>query len=103
VKNRNGFREQQVRMVAGMVLKLMRETKGLTQEQLSTRAGLERTSITNIEGGTQGTSLHVLLALSGALGMPASRVIAQMERLLIELPQSPVASARNDANKERAK
>ena len=86
-KNKKPMREQQIRMLTGIVIRMLRETKGLTQEDVAKRAEMERTSITNIENGTQGTPLHILFALSKALGMKASRIVNQIESLSGDLPQ----------------
>jgi transcriptional regulator with XRE-family HTH domain len=51
----------------GRRLRQAREDAGLTQGQLAEAVGLSRTSITNIESGTQPVALHMLFALSRAL------------------------------------
>lgn len=51
----------------GRNLKRLREAKGLTQQALAERIGLERTSVTNQEAGRQGTPWATLLLLADAL------------------------------------
>jgi transcriptional regulator with XRE-family HTH domain len=53
----------------GHTLRQARLDAGLTQRLLAERVGLRRTSITNIERGTQHISLHQLFLLAGALGV----------------------------------
>lgn len=52
----------------GMRIKEMRVESGLTQQQLATAVGLERTSITNIEGGNQRVTVDMLYVIAAALG-----------------------------------
>jgi DNA-binding XRE family transcriptional regulator len=46
----------------------------LTQDQLASLVGLERTSITNIEKGRQKPPIHVIYAMCKALGVEVSEV-----------------------------
>lgn len=50
---------------------------GLTQEDLSRRVGLSRTSITNMEQGTQHVSLHHLFDLASALGITPNELLPE--------------------------
>ena len=51
----------------GLRIKEARKELGLTQQELADIANLKRTSITNIEKGTQKTPVYSLYILSGAL------------------------------------
>lgn len=42
----------------GAKIRIVREALGLTQDDLATRVGLNRTSVTNIEAGRQRLILH---------------------------------------------
>ena len=53
----------------GRQLSKARRTAGLTQEELGKRVGLGRTSITNIEAGTQRVPLHVAFQFARATGV----------------------------------
>lgn len=53
----------------GQALREARRGAGLTQRHVAERVGLQRTSITNIERGTQHISLHQLFLLAGAVGV----------------------------------
>lgn len=46
-----------------------REQRGTIQADLAMAVGLTRSSITNIEAGRQRTPVHILVALSQALGV----------------------------------
>lgn len=59
----------------GRLLCNARKGAGLTQEDVSKRVGLSRTSITNIEKGRQHVSLHVLYLLANAIGISPSDLL----------------------------
>ncbi|MBI3805327.1 MAG: helix-turn-helix transcriptional regulator [Nitrospirae bacterium] len=52
----------------GRILRQRRKAAGFTQDEVSARVGLSRTSITNIEQGRQHISLHMLYELADAIG-----------------------------------
>lgn len=64
----------------GEELRKARERAGMTQEQLSFAAGLHRTYISQLERDKKSPTLDVLFRLCGALGTPASRLIARVEK-----------------------
>lgn len=64
--------EQKLYRLLGSRVRALREAQSesrglLTQAELAARVGMERTSITNIEKGTQKVPLHVFLRLCEAL------------------------------------
>ena len=60
----------------GGQLRRVRKSKGLTQADLADKAGgLGRTSIVNIEKGTQRVHLHTLIELAGALAVEPAELI----------------------------
>lgn len=63
----------------GEQLKTHREKQGLTQGDLAGLVGLERTSITNIEGGKQKLPIHVLYGVCRALSVNPSDVLPRIE------------------------
>jgi transcriptional regulator with XRE-family HTH domain len=52
----------------GKVIRSLRKMAGMTQAQLAHKAGLERTSVTNIELGMQPLNEKTINALAGAMG-----------------------------------
>jgi len=62
----------------GTKLRDSRRKQHITQETLASLLGYDRTSITNIEAGTQHAPLHVLLNIWEALGIDMSA----MQRML---------------------
>lgn len=52
----------------GPTIKALRKLRGMTQEQLALRVGMQRTSITNIELGNQIVTETSLAAIAKALG-----------------------------------
>ena len=63
----------------GKVLRQLRESSCLTQEQLGFEADLRRTYISILELGQQQPSLTTILKLASALKCPASKLIALVE------------------------
>lgn len=61
----------------GSLIRAERKKLGITQEELGERVGLKRTSITNIERGTQKIQVHILYAIAEALGVSASSLLPQ--------------------------
>lgn len=53
----------------GALIKEVRQRRGYTQKQVAEAVGLERTSITNIEGGNQLLTIETLVRLAHALDM----------------------------------
>lgn len=66
----------------GIVLRQTRIEKEVSQEKLGHIAGIERAHVGKIERGEHIPSLSIVLMLSVALGVPASELVAQTERLL---------------------
>jgi transcriptional regulator with XRE-family HTH domain len=62
----------------GFRIRVARETKGLTQEQLAERAGYARASIANIEAGKQRLPLHMLYELAVALDVKPTHLLPSM-------------------------
>ncbi len=52
----------------GIRIRMIRETLGITQDELSKRVNLERTSIVNIETGRQRVLLHYIDVFASGLG-----------------------------------
>lgn len=58
---------------------------GLSQEELPHRAGVHRTYISFLELGERNPSVDSLLKIGRALGVPASRLVAESEDAMEEL------------------
>lgn len=68
----------------GYVLRNLRKTKGLSQEELAYRSGLDRTYISLLERGLRQPSLSSILQLSNPLGVSSSEMVSQVEAKLNE-------------------
>lgn len=64
-----------VYVMFGARVAIVRETLGLTQLDLAKRAGLTRTSITNIEAGRQRILLGDVKRFADALGIPVKSLL----------------------------
>ena len=78
---------QKTRDRIGQRIAALRKLAGLSQEQLSERAGLQRTHISRIEAGKYAVTLETIQAIAEALGMtvdivvPALADLAPLKRL----------------------
>ncbi len=63
----------------GNYLRGVRETQGLTQENLAGRAGYHPTYIAKLESGDRLPSLDTILDLAKALRIPAAEIVAILE------------------------
>jgi transcriptional regulator with XRE-family HTH domain len=59
----------------GELVRSRREALQITQEDLARRVGIARTSVSNIEKGRQRIPVHVLFALSDALGVEMANLL----------------------------
>lgn len=65
--------------IFGGVLRELRNRTGKTQETVALDAGLDRTYISMLERGLRQPTLETLLALSRALEITASEIVAMVE------------------------
>lgn len=63
----------------GIVLRKLRQKRGLSQEVVSGLAGIARTHLTMIEKGSKQPNLETLWRISQALNMPLSELIRLVE------------------------
>lgn len=78
----------QVAECFGRILKVVRNQKEISQEELADRTGLDRTFISLLERGERQPSLTSILLLAHALETSASYLITQVEDQLRETEQS---------------
>ena len=64
---------------SGAGLRLARQARGLSQQQLAGMAGVSRQALSAVESGHSDPSLRVALALSGALGMTIEELFGPAE------------------------
>jgi transcriptional regulator with XRE-family HTH domain len=67
----------------GRAVRIMRATRGLSQEELGHRANLHRNYIGAIERGEINPTFRVLLNLEHGLAMPLSELIAKYEEIAV--------------------
>ena len=85
----------------GRLLKSARKDAGLTQNEVAGRVGLSRTSITNIERGTQHIPLHQLFLLASAVGVSPDALLPDQKAALDELvPPRALRALRADTDEE---
>lgn len=59
-----------------------RKSRNLSQDQLSVKAGLDRSYISDIERGKRNPSLNALLQISEGLSLPLSVLMLKVEFIL---------------------
>jgi transcriptional regulator with XRE-family HTH domain len=64
----------------GNVLRQLRNSKGLSQEDLAAFLDISRSHIGRLETGEKQPSLKMLFRLADALEVPASAIVAEMEK-----------------------
>ena len=64
----------------GLAVRNRRETLGISQEELASRAGLYRTYIGDVERGVRNISLNNIQKLAGALGCSMSDLLRDADR-----------------------
>ena len=72
---------QKTRDRIGQRIAALRKLAGLSQEQLSERAGLQRTHISRIEAGKYAVTLETIQAIAEALGMTVDIVDERLSNL----------------------
>ena len=67
--------------MVGSVLQKMRLNAGMTQEELASKAKVDRTYVSMLEHNKKSPTLDMLFRLCQAMGIKASVVIARVEKL----------------------
>jgi transcriptional regulator with XRE-family HTH domain len=65
----------EIRQRLAQNLRLLRQSKGWSQERLADEAGLHRTYMSDLERGARNPTIAVVEKLAVALGVPASRLL----------------------------
>ena len=73
--------KQQTRDRIGQRIATLRKLAGMSQEQLSERAGLQRTHVSRIEAGKYAVTLETIEAIAEALGMTVDIVDERLRDL----------------------
>ena len=74
-------RKQATRDRIGQRIAQLRKLAGMSQEQLSERAGLQRTHVSRIEAGKYAVTLETIQAIAEALGMTVDIIDPGLEGL----------------------
>ena len=73
--------KQQTRNRIGQRIAQLRKLAGMSQEQLSERAGLQRTHVSRIEAGKYAVTLETIQAIAEAIGMTVDIIDPRIEGL----------------------
>src|ERR1700710_3129159 len=87
---------QRVYRALGERIRNERLKRNITQDELASRVGLTRTSITNVEKGRQRLLVHTLVQIADSLGtQPASLLVTFEKETPIVFPEETPMSVRN--------
>lgn len=75
-----GMKNDPILLALGKNVSDLRKEKGLTQEQLAERAGLDSTYISGIERGVRNPSFKSLVSLAKGLGITVSDVCSGIKK-----------------------
>ncbi|WP_249928305.1 helix-turn-helix domain-containing protein [Niallia circulans] len=67
-------------IMIGNVLKLIRKDRGLSQEEIAGRTGLDRTYISMLERNIKQPSITTIFLLAEALDIKPSEFVAELEK-----------------------
>ncbi|HME04819.1 MAG TPA: helix-turn-helix transcriptional regulator [Solirubrobacteraceae bacterium] len=73
----------------GQAVRELRRERGIAQEALAMKSGLNRGYFGDVERGERNVSLANILKIADALELPASTILARAERLLQAPPAGP--------------
>jgi transcriptional regulator with XRE-family HTH domain len=85
----------------GVVLRQVREEKGITQEKLAFESGYHPTYIGQIERGVKNPSLRTIMSLAAVLKEPAAELVRRVEALVGHPWQRPERSGQGSAKAEK--
>lgn len=96
-------KKQQMRDRIGLRIMALRKLAGLTQEQLSERAGLQRSHISKIEAGKYAVAFETIQAIAEALGMTVDIIDPKLADLapMKTLTPEPMTGALGEALDEK--
>jgi transcriptional regulator with XRE-family HTH domain len=66
----------------GLVLRSIRNTRSMSQDDLGAKSGYHRTYIGMLERGEKSPSLRTIFDLASTLGVSPSEIVKQVERLV---------------------
>lgn len=72
--------EKNILKTFGPVLRQLRNSKNITQEELSERVGVASPYISMLESGKKYPNLEMLFKLAEGLGLKASELVISMEK-----------------------
>jgi transcriptional regulator with XRE-family HTH domain len=69
---------QDIQLIVAERIKKIRKAKGITQEELADRAGLNRTHMYRLEGGKQSMTLRTLKIIADALDVRVRELVKDL-------------------------
>lgn len=75
-------RDERIKLAFGTAIRELRAKAGHSQEQLASKAGLNRTYVGDVERGERNIAIVNMQKLAKALGVRLSDVVREMEKHL---------------------
>lgn len=69
---------QDIQLIVAERIKKIRKAKGITQEELADRAGLNKTHMYRLEGGKQSMTLRTLKIIADALDVRVRELVKDL-------------------------
>ncbi len=66
----------------GLALREIRVSRQISQEELAFNSGFDRTYVSMVERGVRSPTIRSLVQFAEALQVPASEIVARMEKVL---------------------
>ncbi len=73
-----------IHAAVGLNVMRLRNKRGLTQEELSSRAGLTRHYLIGIEAGVRNPSLEILAKLADGLGVKVGALVKEVKPMAVD-------------------
>ena len=70
---------QDINKEVGNRIRVLRETKGLSQDLLAVRSGLHRSHVGQVERGESNVTVRTLWKIGAALGVPVRELVRSLE------------------------
>ena len=69
-----------ISLIFGKILQRFRLERGISQEELAHRAGVDRTFVSRLERGIRQPTITTLIGIGQALGVSAADLVRETER-----------------------
>lgn len=83
-----GPTKEQIRKALGQCIKILRRDRGIAQEELARKAGVDRAYMGGLERGLHTPSIETVIRIARALNLSLTFFCRELERCLRALPDN---------------